>query len=159
MHRIILRPPPERLPEEVERNRAQTPQRDQTHVRHNWRNEAILHDPRRDKFSESVSPDVLVDRDGDHQRSSNGLVGVDRVGRSHGGQGGDLDTGARITDDDDDLPGPFAFVAKGDDEIAEDHDEDVGNWAAYQQELFQGKRVLASNSLIAGRRISGSRTP
>ena len=41
---------------------------------------AYLYDPGRDEHRESVSPDVLVDSDGDEKTACDGLVAVDGVG-------------------------------------------------------------------------------
>ncbi len=49
VHRAIATPPPERLSLVIEQNAKQAPQRDQTHVGHDGRDEARLDDPRRDE--------------------------------------------------------------------------------------------------------------
>jgi hypothetical protein len=100
MHPIIPAPPAESLPIEVKQYPEKTPQRNQTHIRHNRRHKTRLVDPRRDELREAVAPDVFVDGDGDHERAGHGFVRVDRVGRGHGGKRGDLDPGAGVADDD-----------------------------------------------------------
>jgi hypothetical protein len=119
-------PPPKRLPLEIKQKPKQTPQRNKTHVRHNRRQKPALLHPRRDELRKPVAPDVLVNRDRYHQGSSDRLIRVDGVGGEHAREGGDLDAGAGVADDDDRFPRPFALVAEGDDEVAEDHYEDVG---------------------------------
>jgi hypothetical protein len=128
MNIAIPTPPPERLPVEVKHKPKQTPQRNQPHIRHNRRHKPALLHPRRDELRKPIPPDVLVDRDSDHERASDGFVRVDGVGGEHAGEGGDLDAGAGVADDDDGLPIPFVLVAEGNDEVAEHHYEDVGDW-------------------------------
>jgi len=124
----IPTPPPKSLPVEVKHKPKQTPQRDQPHVRHNRRHKPALLHPRRDEFRKPIPPDVLVDRDSNHERAGDGLVRVDGVGGEHARESGDLDAGAGVADNDDGLPVPFVLVAEGDDEVAEHHYEDVGDW-------------------------------
>jgi hypothetical protein len=114
-------PPPKRLPLEIKQKPKQTPQRNQTHIRHNRRHKPALLHPRRDKLRKPIAPNILVHRNGYHERPSDGFVRVDGVGGQHAGESGDLDAGARVADDDDGLPGPFVGVAEGYDEVAEDH--------------------------------------
>lgn len=64
MHLRVPRPLPERLPIEPENDPRQAEEEDQTHVRHDGRDVSALDDPRGDELREAVSPDVLVDRDG-----------------------------------------------------------------------------------------------
>jgi hypothetical protein len=128
MNITLPTPPPKRLPLEIKHKSKQTPQRDQPHIRHDRRHKPALLHPRRDELCEPIPPDVLVDGDGDHERAGHGFVRVDGVGGQHARQGGDLDAGAGVADDDDGLPAPFVFVAEGDDEVAEHHYEDVGDW-------------------------------
>ena len=109
MHRTVFRPSPERLSKVIEDNASQTPERDQAHVGHDGRNIASLINPRRDEFRETVSPDVLVDRHGDHERAGNRLVRVDRVGGGDGGDGRDLDSGTRVANNDDCFPWPSSI--------------------------------------------------
>lgn len=103
MHRGLGCPPSELLPIEVERNRAKTPQRRQTHVQHDRLDEPFLHDPGCDELAEAVSPDVLVHGDGDKDRAGHRLVAVDRIGTGDGREGGNLDTCCCVSDDDNDL--------------------------------------------------------
>lgn len=99
MHGTVPSPLSERLAVEVEDNAERTPQEDQTHVEHDWWQVPIGNDPRRDELAETISPHVLVDSDRHEDRSRNGLVRVDGVGRRDGRDGGDLDAGAGISDD------------------------------------------------------------
>lgn len=103
MDRRLGRPPSELLSIEVEWNRAKTPQRRQAHVQHDRLDEPLLHDPWRDELAEAISPEVLVDGDGDKDRAGHGLVAVDGVGAGDGGEGGDLDACCCISNDDNDL--------------------------------------------------------
>lgn len=77
------------------------PQHRQAHVQHNGRNIAGCLSPRRDELAETVAPDVLVDRDGDEDRSDDGLVAIDGVCTRDSGQGCNLNTGASVTNKDD----------------------------------------------------------
>jgi hypothetical protein len=76
-------------------------------------------------LSKAVSPQVLVHGDGYHERTSDGLVRIYSVSGDHGGKAGDLDSGAGVADDNDDLPPPFVLVAEGGDEVAEHHDKNI----------------------------------
>lgn len=77
MHLRVPRPLPERLSIEPENDARQAEESDQTHVRHDWRDVSALDDPRGDELREAVSPDVLVDRDGNEDGSRDGFIGVD----------------------------------------------------------------------------------
>ena len=72
----ILRPLPKRLAIIPEDDPAQTPQGNQTHVCHDRRDVSILGGPRSNELRESVTPDILVDRDGNEDGSRDGLVGI-----------------------------------------------------------------------------------
>ena len=54
------------------------------------RNVSALDNPRCQKFGESVTPNVLVDRDSNHKRAGDWLVAVDCIRGDHGGKCGDL---------------------------------------------------------------------
>lgn len=69
----------------------------------------------------------LVHGDADKQAARDGLVAVDGVGAGNARQRRDLDAGARVADDDNGLPGPAVLVADGHDDVAQDHDQDVGD--------------------------------
>ncbi len=77
MHLRVPCPLSERLPIEPENDPRQAEEEDQTHVRHDRRDVSALDDPRGDELREAVSPDVLVDRDGNEDRSRNRFVGID----------------------------------------------------------------------------------
>lgn len=47
-------------------------------------------------LSEAVTPNVLVDRDGNKDGTSDGLVAVSCAGGGYGWDGGDLNSGAGI---------------------------------------------------------------
>jgi len=55
-------------------NAKQAPKKGQGHVRHDRRNIAIGDDPWCDEFTETIAPDILIDRDGDEDASSHRLV-------------------------------------------------------------------------------------
>lgn len=111
MDRAILRPPSELLPTVVEEYTEQAPERDQAHVRHDWRNEAVFYDPRRDEFGKAIAPYVLVHGDGNHEGASNWFVGVDRVCSGYGRNSRDLNTSAGVADDHDCFPRPLLLVS------------------------------------------------
>ena len=126
MYTILSTPAPHFLSPLQEQQTRRTEQERQAHVRHDRWQEPGLLDPRADELGETVAPEVLVDGDGDEDGTGDGFVAVDGVGADDGGDGSDLDSGAGEADDDDGFPGPFVLVAEGHDEIAEEHDEDVG---------------------------------
>ena len=99
----VPRQPPQALAPEVEEDAKAAPEEDERHVQHDGRQETASNGPRRDEFRKSIAPDVLVDRDGDEDGAGDGLVAVDRVRGGDGGDGSDLDPGAGVADDDDDL--------------------------------------------------------
>lgn len=123
----ILGPPTEGLAEIPEHDTEETPQGDERHVGHDRRDEAGLDGPRCDELGEAVTPNILVDGDGDEDAAGNGFVGVDGVGGGDGGQGSDLDTSAGVAEPDDEAVVPGVLVTESDDEVAEDHDGDVGD--------------------------------
>jgi len=131
----ILGPLPEGLAAEPEQHAEQAPQRDERHVGHDGWDVAGLDGPGGDELAEAVAPDVLVDGDGDEDGAGDGLVAVDGVGGGDGGESGDLDTGAGVTDDDNHLPVPCMLIAKGDDEVADYHDNDI--WYHGKQSHFR----------------------
>lgn len=63
MHPRLRGPTSEPLTIEVEWDGTETPERCQTHVDHDWLDEATFHDPRGDELAKAVSPDILVDGD------------------------------------------------------------------------------------------------
>jgi len=144
----VLSPPTERLAAEVKDDSEQTEEQHERTVGHDGRNVAVLGDPVVDKHRESVTPDVLVDGDGDEQAAGDGLVTVDGVGRDHGGQSGDLDAGARVADDDDDGPVPVVLVADRHDDVAEVHDQDV--WDHSEETHFRLADTLVLERLALG---------
>ena len=103
MHGRVPRQPPQALAPEVEEDAKAAPEEDERHVQHDGRHETASNGPRCDEFRKAIAPDVLVDRDGDEDGAGDGLVAVDRVRGGDGGDGSDLDPGAGVADDDDDL--------------------------------------------------------
>ena len=91
------------LPVEKEDDAEGAPQHGQAHVQHNRRDIAGFLGPWRDELAESVAPQILVDGDGDEDGSNDGLVAVDGIGTCDSWQGGDLDTGASVANDDNNL--------------------------------------------------------
>nr|POE97710.1 hypothetical protein CFP56_76180 [Quercus suber] len=77
----VPRPSTESFATEIEQDAEETPQRGEGHVGHDGRHGAGLLDPGRDEFRETVTPHILIDGDGDHERARDGFVGVDRVCR------------------------------------------------------------------------------
>lgn len=92
----VLRPTPKSLPKKPKDNPTTTPQRNQTHIRHDGWDVPALFDPGRNELAEAVAPDVLIDCDGDEDGACDWFVGVDCVGGGDGGEGCDLDTGAGV---------------------------------------------------------------
>lgn len=84
MHTRVARPLPERLADEEEQDGKRAPQEDEAHVGHDGRDKASFDGPGRDELGEAVAPDVLVDRDGDHDGTGDGLVTIDGVRRNDG---------------------------------------------------------------------------
>ena len=83
-------PDPKFFPPYPEYNTTDAPQRDQAHVRHDWRHISLLDNPSIDDFGESVTPKVLVDCNAYKYGTGNGLVGVDCVSRGDGRESCDL---------------------------------------------------------------------
>lgn len=81
MHLAILSPPPECLTLVVEQYAEETPQCNQAHVRHDWRNVSRFDDPWSDEFREAISPNILVDGDGHKNAAADWLVRIDTCSR------------------------------------------------------------------------------
>lgn len=127
MHGRVAGPSSERLALVVEQDAEETPQQHQRPVCHDRWDKSSFFNPRGDEFGETIAPDVLVDRDSNEQRASDWFVRVYGVGGYDGGDRGDLDAGGTEGDNDDDLPGPFSFHADGGDDVADVHDDHVGD--------------------------------
>lgn len=125
MDGAVPRPSPECLALVIEQDAEKAPEQNQGRIRHDWWNVSISDDPIGDELAESVSPNVLVDRNGDKQAAGDGLVAVNGIGGNHAGNSCDLDAGASVADDHDHLPGPFLLVAHTHDDIAQVHDDHV----------------------------------
>lgn len=80
MNLRVPRPLPERLSKVPKYNTKQTPQRDETHIRHNRRNISTLNNPRRNEFTESIPPHILVDGDSHENGSRDWFIRVDGIG-------------------------------------------------------------------------------
>lgn len=103
MHFTVPCPDPELLSPEPKNNATDAPQRDQTHVRHDWGYISILDDPSIDEFRESVTVKVLVDCNAYKYRAGNRLVGINCVCGGDGRESGDLETSTRPANDYDGL--------------------------------------------------------
>jgi hypothetical protein len=86
-----------------------------------------LFNPRRDEFGETIAPDVLVDCDGHKQWSSDRLVRVHGVGAHDGRDGSHLHTGSAESNHYDDFPWPLSFHTDSSDNVANVHDDNVGD--------------------------------
>jgi len=75
----ISGPLPECLSIEPEDDSGTTEEGDQGHVCHDGWDVSGLDDPGRDELRKSISPNILVDRDGNKDGTGDGLVGIDRV--------------------------------------------------------------------------------
>lgn len=60
VHLTVPCPDSELLPPYPKNNTTKAPQRDQAHVRHDWRHISILDNPSIDEFRETITPKVLV---------------------------------------------------------------------------------------------------
>lgn len=103
MDGIIASPLAEGLALVIEQDAESAPEEDEGHVEHDGRHIAGGDDPGGDEFTEAVAPQILVDGDGDKNATGHRLVAVDGVRRCNGGDGGDLNSRAGISDDDDHL--------------------------------------------------------
>lgn len=83
--------------------------------------------PSRVYIPNTITPDILIHRNGDEQGPRDGLVAVNGVGGRNGRQRGDLHAEAAPPDHDNDLPRPVVVVADRGDDAADDHDGDVGD--------------------------------
>ena len=99
MHAGVPAPLPEFLADKVEQDAKRAPQEDERHVQHDGRDEAIGNGPWGDELAEAVTPNVLVNSDGDEDGAGDRLVAVNCIGGGDGGDGGDLNTSAGIADD------------------------------------------------------------
>ena len=67
-------PLPESLPIKPEYDASTAEESDQTHVGHDGRDISRFNDPRRNELRKSISPDILIHRDGNKDRSSDRFV-------------------------------------------------------------------------------------
>lgn len=91
MHRRLGRPSSEPLPVKVERDGTETPQRCQAHIQHDRLDEPAFLDPRGDELAETVAPEILVDGNGDKNRTGHGFIAVDGVRAGNSREGRYLD--------------------------------------------------------------------
>lgn len=101
-----------------------------------------------DEAGETVSPDVLVDGDGNEERACDRLVRVNGVGRDNGRKGGDLETSGTESKDDDGLPRPVSLVSNSNNNVSNVHDDD--EWNHGQQSEFG----LSDASISLGELVS-----
>ena len=87
----------------------------------------VFQTPWCDELGEAITPDVLVHRDADEQTSCDRLVAVDSIRRDDGWQRSDLDTSEGKAQDDNCLPWPLAIITHGHDDVAQVHDDHVGD--------------------------------
>jgi len=144
----IPRPLPKPLAVEPENYPGRAEECDQRHVGHDRRDESGLGRPRRDELAESVTPHVLVDRDGHEDGARYRLVGVDGIRRRDGREGRHLDTRAGVADDDDRLPIPVLLIPYGNNYIANNHDDHIGNHG-------QQSHLGLSNTIVPLRQSCG----
>jgi hypothetical protein len=74
MNLRIPGPLTESFPVKPEHNAEQAPKESQGHIRHDGRNVSVCNDPWGDEFAETITPDVLVDGDGDEDASGHRLI-------------------------------------------------------------------------------------
>lgn len=127
MHTAVLGPSAECLSLVVEENAEQAPKQDKRPIGHDWGNVSTFNDPGSDELAEAVTPHVLVDSDANEETACDRLVRIDSVSAGNTRQGGDLDTCTGVADQDDGLPGPLVLVADRDNDVAEVHDDHVGD--------------------------------
>ena len=117
MHLRIPCPLPKRFPIIPKYNPSKTPQQNKRHVRHNRRNIAILNNPRRNKLRESVTPNIFINRNRHENWTCHRLVRVDGVCWGDWGESGNLDTGAGVANDYDDLFSISIFIMDGEESV------------------------------------------
>jgi len=115
------------LPLEPEQDTTQAPYQNQCHICHDRRDIPICNNPWRDELGEAITPDVLVDRDGNEDAACNGLVRINRICGKDCWKRGNLDTSAGPSDYHDDLPVPGMLISQSSDNIPDDHQYYVGN--------------------------------
>ena len=99
MHLTVSCPDPELLSPCPKDNATDAPQRDQTHVCHDWGYISILDDPSVDEFRKSVTVKILVDGNAYEYRAGNRLVGINCVGGGDGRESRDLEASTRPAND------------------------------------------------------------
>jgi len=103
MNLRVSGPLPEGLAIEPKYNSEQAPKEGKGHVRHNGWNISVCRNPWGDELAETITPDVLVDRDGDEDASSHRFIRVNCVCRRNSGQCSYLDACTSISNDNDGL--------------------------------------------------------
>ena len=99
MNARLRRPLPAPLSIEIEKDAKRTPQNMQTHIQHDRRQEPTGVNPIGDEFTETVTPQILVDCDIHEERPGDGFVAVNSIGAGNGGQRSNLNTRTSVTDD------------------------------------------------------------
>lgn len=113
MDRGVPRPAAKGFSLPPEQNPEQTPQGDQRHVGQNGRDVSVGQNPRRDELSKAVTPEVLVDGDGNKDGSGHRFVRINGVCGRNGWEGSHLDASAGEADDDDDLKSQYIIRVLG----------------------------------------------
>ncbi len=79
MHLRVFCPLPEGFAKEPEDDTCQTEEQDQAHVCHDGRDITRFDDPRSDELRKAIAPYILIDCDGDEDRTCDRFVGVDGI--------------------------------------------------------------------------------
>lgn len=98
VHARVPGPLSELLAEKEEDDTERAPQENQRHVGHDWWDESSRNRPWRNELGESVTPNVLVHSNGDHDRSCYRFVAVDSVCCDNGRNGSNLNTSTGVAD-------------------------------------------------------------
>lgn len=103
MDLAILRPSSKCFAFVPKQNSKQAPQQCKSHICHDGRDISRLNDPRRDKLAEPISPNILINGDGDEDTSRHRLVRIDCICGDDGGKCSNLDPGASVANNNNNL--------------------------------------------------------
>ena len=110
MNGALLRQPSEPFPLIPEKDPKQAPRRGERHICHERWNVASFDNPWSDEFTEAIAPQVFIDGNADEDRSCDGFVRINSIGRRDGRERGDLYTCESVADKDNDLLNKSAGV-------------------------------------------------
>ncbi len=107
----------------------------------------ILYTPRRNELAQPISPHILINRNSNEQRASNRLIRVNRIRTDDTRERSHRNARTRVSNEHDNLPRPVSLISNRNNNIAQEHDNNIGNHSRQSHFGF-------TNSIILSRRPS-----